>query len=144
MKALRVARYGFDASWEGVTQSHLSAKPWSNDPEVAGKFMLQKWLLDPEIQAQRPLPSPLWPAMRGLCEDIERPLKRRSQCAPLRSLQSSPRSAVGKQEVRLSWARPEQQVFVIPQVLKEDEVQASLGPSRIYHMIISCRILISD
>lgn len=87
--------------------------------------MLQKWLLDPEIQVHRPLPTPLWPAMRRLCEDIERPLRRCSQCAPLASIHDT-LPAASAHALRLPWARPEQQVLVIKEVLKEDEVHTSL------------------
>lgn len=122
-----VSRYGFAETWEGVTESHQSGQPWASDPEVVAKFMIQKWLLDPDLQAKRQLPGAKddisESSVRKLCEEIERPLERRSLCAPLCSATCGG-TAKGIDALPLSWARPEQQVWVLREVLKPSEVQA--------------------
>lgn len=121
-----VSRYGFAETWEGVTESHQSGQPWASDPEVMAKFMIQKWLLDPDLQAKRQLAGAddiSESSVRKLCEEIERPLERRSLCAPLCSATCGG-TAKGIDALPLSWARPEQEVWVLREVLKPSEVQA--------------------
>eukprot|EP00434_Breviolum_minutum_P024123 symbB.v1.2.021294.t2/scaffold1830.1/size100772/3 len=125
-----VSRYGFAETWEGVTESHQSGSPWSSDPEVIAKFMIQKWLLDPDQQAdglaKKEMPGTelgvSTDAVRKLCEEIERPLQRFSLCAPLCSATCAPK-AVTVETLPLHWARPEQQVLVLKEVLQPSEVQ---------------------
>ncbi|CAL1127509.1 unnamed protein product [Cladocopium goreaui] len=62
-------------------------------------------------------------SVRKLCEEIERPLERRSLCAPLCSATCGG-TAKGIDALPLSWARPEQEVWVLREVLKPSEVQA--------------------
>eukprot|EP00438_Fugacium_kawagutii_P011883 Skav219164 [mRNA] locus=scaffold648:213569:222097:- [translate_table: standard] len=58
--------------------------------------------------------------------EIERPLKRRSLCAPLCSAACGS-AASGVQQLPLPWARPEQEVWVLKEVLQPEEVEALLG-----------------
>ncbi|CAE7038427.1 unnamed protein product [Symbiodinium natans] len=132
-----VTRYGFEASWEGVVQSQLSAGPWATDAEVTAKYMLQKWLLDPRLQARR-IPGmkeglEMYLAIRELCQEIEARSGRPSLAAPLCSVRQAI-AASQLQQVPVPWARVLAPAVcaVIPRVLTNEEVQAlkSWGMSR--------------
>eukprot|EP00931_Biecheleriopsis_adriatica_P069078 TRINITY_DN42966_c0_g1_i1.p1 TRINITY_DN42966_c0_g1~~TRINITY_DN42966_c0_g1_i1.p1 ORF type:complete len:363 (-),score=53.18 TRINITY_DN42966_c0_g1_i1:161-1090(-) len=126
-----IARYGFEASWQGVMESQSCGGPWGSDPEIVAKFQLQKWLLDPSLQKKQPLPElqhgDLALAVKRIRESIEEKLGSHSLAAPLCSAHDAPKTA-RLVPVALPWAQvlghAPLACAVVEGVLLPEEVQA--------------------